>query len=162
MELLEGLRWDLICDGIQMLLCAGILCAMFARRRLNRRRLPEASLAERSSSFSQEVLLQTLRQQTRQALESILAVVEAERSKLEPLLSAEPPCLPPEAGLAAEHVPFRLGEDDLRSDSAEEPDPYGAIPRLEASGLNVRQIAEQIGRPAGEVELALRLQRRAD
>jgi hypothetical protein len=161
MDMLQGLRWDLVRDGMLMLLCSAILCAIIARRWMGRRRVAEASPADRPLSFSQEVLLQTVRQQTRQALESILAAVEAERSKLQPLLSAEPPCLPPGSGLAPEHVPFRLGEDDFESGLSGESDPYAAVRSLEASGLSVREIAGQINRPAGEVELALRLRRSA-
>lgn len=160
MDLLQGLRWDLICDGIQMLLGVAVLGAVIARSWTDKRRRAEARSAARPLSFGQEVLLQALRQQTRQALDAILAAVEAERSKLQPLLDAEPPCQPAET-VPVEHAPFRLGEDNFHSGALTEPNPYAAIRELDAGGLSARQIAEQIQRPAGEVELALRLQRRA-
>jgi hypothetical protein len=162
MSLLEAVRWDLLSQGIQILVWLVIL-VYFVRQRLRQQPsgVPAATRAA-APLFSQEILLQTIRQQTEQALQGILAAVEAERDKLQRLLvRAEVPRLPPtapDAETAAAHIPFRLGEtpSELVDRSR-----YAGLKELGGRGLSLRQIADQLKLPVGEIELALKLQRPA-
>jgi len=161
---LDVLHWDRLADGIQVLMC-GVILACLVHNKLRRKRLlPEASPGGRSSVFSQEVLLQTLRQQTEQALASIRAAVDAEEAKLQQVLGAadvpRPVAEPAEIETPAEHVPFRLGGGEPNGRGAG-PDRYTGLCELAEQGLTVRQIAAQTRLPAGEIELALKLQRAA-
>jgi hypothetical protein len=160
MVILEALQWDMLYDAIQVVLCGVILCGMIWQRRNYIRRLTEGNPGHRLPSFSAEVLLQTVRQQTEQALETILGAVTAERAKLQPLLdTADLPSLPTERRINAADVPFRLGQEASSDGGSEEYGPYDGIRNLAEHGFSARQIAEQIKRPVGEVELALQLQR---
>ena len=162
MTFLDAVRWDRVSDGIQLLLCGVILACLIHNKLKHKRLLPDAALRGKPPVFSQEVLLQTLRQQTEQALASIRAAVEVEQTKLQQLLGAGAvPCPAEERAeteMAVEHVPFRLGNGDpagaesLRSR-------FAGLHELAARGLTARQIAAQTQLPAGEVELALKLQR---
>jgi hypothetical protein len=161
---LDALRWDMLADGIQVLLCGVILVCLVHNKLKYKRLLPEAPRRGAPPVFSQEVLLQTLRQQAEQALASIRAAVDAEEVNLQQFVGAAGVPRPVEPASAAEipadHIPFRLGGG--------EPAGLGTLPgrcaglgELAAQGLTPRQIAAQTGRPAGEIELALKLQRAA-
>lgn len=161
---LDALRWDLLADGIQVALCGVILVCLVHNKLNYKRLLPEPPRRGAPPVFSQEVLLQTLRQQAEQALASIRAAVDAEEAKLQQVLGAAGVPRPVEptgaVEIPAEHLPFRLGDG--------EPAGLETLPgrcagwgELAAQGLTPRQIAAQTGRPAGEIELALKLQRAA-
>jgi len=77
---LDALRWDLLADGIQVALCGVILVCLVHNKLKYKRLLPEAPRRGAPPVFSQEVLLQTLRQQAEQALASIRAAVDAEEA----------------------------------------------------------------------------------
>lgn len=162
MTFLEALRWDLVADGLQVLMCGVILTCLVRNQLRYKRLLPQASHRETPPVFSQEVLLQTLRQQTEQALASIRAAVDAEEAKLQQVLGAAG-VLPAGAANAAaeapgESIPFRLGDGEPVGFGAL-PSRYAGLAELAAQGLTPRQMAAQTRLPAGEIELALKLQR---
>jgi len=160
MSLLDAVRWDLLSNGIQIFMCAVILGCLIRRRLKFRFPGAHAETGSPAPVFSQEVLLQTIRQQTEQALQSILTAVEAERDKLQRLLvSADVPHRPVAAQIAetaADQIPFRLGESDPEVTDQSR---YAGLKGLADRGLSPRQIADQVKLPAGEIELALKLQR---
>lgn len=160
----DALRWELVADGIQVALCGVILACLVHNKLRHNRLLPETLSRGKAPVFSQEVLLQTLRQQTEQALASIRAAVDAEETKLQQVLgAAEVPRPDGEATateIPAEHVPFRLGDGEPIGYGTS-PSCYSGLGELAAQGLSVRQIAAQTRLPAGEIELALKLQRAA-
>lgn len=159
---IEGVRWELVSDGIQILMCTLILVCLILNQLKRRRRLPEPEARTAAAAFSQEVLLQSIRQQAEQGLQAILDVVEAERAKLQPLLTgAAVPRIHPEpveSGLPPEPPPFRLGAGDPAVE-AEASTRYARLKHLAGQGLSLRQIADQTRLPAGEVELAIKLKR---
>ena len=163
MSLLEAVRWDLLSQAIQILVWAVILVYFVHKRLKHRPSGAHAATAAAAPVFSQEVLLQTIRQQTEQALQSILTAVESERDKLQRLLvRADVPQLPvaaPIAETAAAHIPFRLGESDPELTDRSR---YAGLKGLCGRGLSPRQIADQMKLPVGEIELALKLQRASE
>jgi hypothetical protein len=159
-SLLAAMPWDLLSYGMPIVMCVGVL-GWFARmRRKQRSAGAPAESGSPAPVFSQEVLLQTIRQQTEQALQRVLTAVEAERDKLQRLLAAaEVPQLcaaAPMAETADVHRPFRLGESHPALSA---PGPYARLRGLAGRGLSPRQLAEQTNLPLGEIELALKLQR---
>jgi hypothetical protein len=159
---LDIVRWDRVSDGIQVLLCGVIRACLIHNKLKHKRLLPDAARQGKPPVFSQEMLLQALRQQTEQALASIRAVVEAEQTKLQEMLGAGavpcPAAERAEAELAIESAPFRLGNGDP-AETASLRGRFAGLQELAARGLTARQIAAQTQLPAGEVELALKLQR---
>lgn len=164
LTLFDALRWDMVADGIQVLLCGVILACLLHNKLRHKRLLPEASDRTHPGGFSQEVLLQTLRQQTEQALAAIRAAVDAEEAKLQQVLGAAgvPPAASENAAAetSAEHIPFRLGDGEPVGLETL-PSLYAGLGELAAQGLTTRQIAAQTRLPAGEIELALKLQQAA-
>ena len=160
----DALRWDMLADGIQVALCGVMLVCLVHNKLRYKKLLPEASTRGKPPVFSQEVLLQTLRQQTEQALASIRAAVDAEETKLQQVLGAAgvAPAAAENAAAEtpAEHIPFRLGDGEPVG-LGTLPGRYAGLGELAAQGFSARQIAAQTRLPAGEIELALKLQHAA-
>lgn len=159
MSYLEAVRWDLLGNGFQIALCAGILL-VWVRRRIRRRCAAQSEPAAVRPTFAQEVFLQTIRQQTEQTWQNILAVVETERDRLQRALAgAGVASHTPEAesnGSADAHAAFRWGDPEPDGSG---PCRYDALDALVEQGLSPRQIAERMNRPFGEIELALKVRR---
>jgi hypothetical protein len=154
----DGLRWDMVADGIQVVMCGVILACLVCRRFALRRRDLAGSLSAVAPDFFQEVWRQGLRLQVEQSMQSIRAVLETEQERLRQVLETGTltgsEAAGSEAKTFAEPAPFRLGEDrPLRPPGAG--NRYGGLAELAAQGLGVRQIAAHTRLPVGEVELAL-------
>jgi hypothetical protein len=156
-SILEAVRWDMVAAGFQLALCAAVVLGWIRRRRAVKgaaAAIPEAP----PGTFAQEVLLQTIRQQTEHSLQCILAAVENERGRLRQALAGAG-ALPVEAGAdavlpAVASDGFRWGAAELDGRGVRR---YAAASGLAAQGLNPRQIADRLNLPAGEIELALKL-----
>lgn len=152
MSYLETIRWDVVGGGFQVVLCAVILGG-WLRRRLRKGAKAHAEASAPPPVFSQEVLLQTIRQQTEQALQRILAAVETERGQLRELLAKAPAprgsadaetARPPEARVA-----FRWGGGEKDRSGRNR---YAGLKGFSTQGLSARQIADQFNLPAGDFE----------
>jgi hypothetical protein len=162
----DVLNWEVVCNTVQIGLCSVILLFLI-RNKLKTKRFPaEDERRDHAIPFTQQIRLQSMRQQTELALEAILKTVQAEQSRLQLAFDGVDACLPGSGGAAdapsADHLPFRLGQDDILSVSAgSSVGRYTGVHGLAAEGLSVKQIAEQLRLPGGEVELALKLQQMA-
>lgn len=152
---LEAVPWDLLASGFQLALCAGILFG-WVRRRIRRRSAAPGEPAAAPPIFAREMLLQTIRQQTEQAWQNIRAAVEAERDRLQHTLAgaASPTPEAEPGGSADAFAAFRWGDPEPDGPG---PSRYDEVDALAAQGLNTRQIADRMKRPAGEIELALKM-----
>ena len=151
MGLFESLTPETLRDGVQVLLCLVVLACLASNRLTSAARPQERPTAQ--AHFALEVGLQGLRQQAEQSLTAIRAAVEAESRRLERWVSAgepdpEPAAAEPES---LDPGPFRIGESATGR--------YDELPRMAAGGLTTRELAARTRRPAGEVELALKLRR---
>lgn len=155
---LEAVRWDWVGDGFQIALCAVILVG-WVRRRIRKRAETRAEPSAPIPDFSQEVFLQTIRQQTELSLQRILAAVEAERDKLQhaPAYTGvlNPAAAAEIAGSEDPHSAFRWGDSEADETGRRR---YAGLKALAEQGLSSRQIADRLNRPAGEIQLALKLQ----
>ena len=161
----EALRWDVVCNAVQIALCSVILVVLIRNKLKTKRFLSEGEGRARGIPFTQEIRLQSIRHQTELALEAILKTVEAEQLRLPQAFDRTDTRLPG-AGTAAdaasaEHLPFRLGEDIPPVSGASGAGRYEGVHGLAGEGLSLQQIAEQLRLPSGEVELALKLRRAA-
>jgi hypothetical protein len=156
---LEAVRWDWLGSGFQITLCAGILFG-WVRRRVRQRSARQNEPSAVRPTFSQEVFLQVVRQQTELAWQNIQAVVEAERGRLQRVLAggggASLMADAENSGPADALVAFRWGDPEPDGSG---PCRYDALDDLAEQGLSTRQIAERINRPVGEIELALKMRR---
>ncbi|MBI5579417.1 MAG: hypothetical protein HY895_09720 [Deltaproteobacteria bacterium] len=161
----EAWRWDVVCNAIQIAMCSVILVVLIRNKLKTKRFLAEGEGRDRVIPFTQEIRLQSIRQQTELALEVILKAVQAEQLRLQQTFDGADARLPG-AGTAAdaasaEHLPFRLGEDIPPVSSGSSAGRYEGVLGLAGEGLSAKQIAEQLRLPSGEVELALKLRRAA-
>jgi hypothetical protein len=162
----DVLNWEVVCNTVQIALCSVILLFL-VRNKLKAKRFPaEGERHDHAIPFTQQIRLQSMRQQTELALEAILKTVQAEQLRLQLAFDGADTCLPGAGATAdapnADHLPFRFGQDDIPSVSAgSSVGRYAGVYGLAAEGLNARQIAERLRLPGGEVELALKLQQMA-
>jgi len=161
----ETLRWDHVSNAVQIALCCLILVVLIHNKLKTKRFLAEGEGSDRAIPFTQEIQLQSIRQQTELALEAILKTVQAEQVRLQQAFERTDTRLPG-AGTAAdaasaEHLPFRLGEDIPLVSGGSGAGRYEGVHGLADEGLSAKQIADQLRLPSGEVELALKLQRAA-
>lgn len=157
---LESVRWDLLGGGFQIALCAGVLFSWF-RRWIRRRSGPHAEPGALNPEFSREVFLQTIRQETEHAMQTILTAVETERNRLQRALEdagASSVSTETEIGTSAEApVVFRWGDRDHDGSGLNR---YDGLEQFIEQGLSSRQIADRMKLPAGEIELAMKLRGR--
>ena len=161
----DALRWDPVCNAVQIALCGVILVVLIRNKLKTKRFLAEGAGPDRAIPFTQEIQLQSIRQQTELALEAILKAVQTEQVRLQQAFERTDTRLPG-AGTAAdaasaEHLPFRFGEGIPPVSGGSGAGRYEGVHGLAGEGLSARQIAEQLRMPSGEVELALKLQRAA-
>jgi hypothetical protein len=161
----EALRWDVVCNAVQIALCSVILVFLIRNKLKTKRLLAEGEGRNREIPFAHEIRLQSIRQQTELALEAILKAVQAEQIHLQLAFDGADT---PRAGAGAaadaagaEHLPFRLGEDIPPVSGGSGAGRYEGVHGLAAEGLSAKQITERLRLPSGEVELALKLQRMA-
>lgn len=160
MASLGAVHWGMLVDGIQIALCAAILFFLVLGRWRNRRLQANAAAHDSAASFSEEVLLQSVRQRAETALSAIAAAVEAERIELQKVCDGGRPARRMHRVEATDPVPpFRLGESGGKGTPPAGQKSYAGIGGLAAGGLSPRQIAEQLKLPAGEVELVLKMNR---
>jgi hypothetical protein len=161
----EALRWDVVCDAVQIALCSVILVFLIRNKLKTKRFLAQGGGRDRTIPFTQEIRLQSIRQQAELALEAILKAVQAEQLRLQQAFDGADTRLPGAGAAAdvasAEHLPFRLGQDIPSVSCPSGAGRYEGVHRLAAEGLSAKQIAEQLRLPGGEVELAVKLQRAA-
>jgi hypothetical protein len=154
---LEAVRWDLLGGGFQIALCAAILFA-WVRRRIKRRAEAQAEPGAVSPMFTQEVFLQTIRQQAEHAFQNILAAVEVERDRLQHAwdgVGGTSASTRADTGASADAlVAFRWGDPDPDGTGRSR---YVGLEAFLEQGLSSRQIADRMNLPAGEIELALKL-----
>jgi hypothetical protein len=161
----EALRWDVVSNAVQIGLCCVILVVLIRNRLKSKRFLAEGEGRDCAIPFTQEIQLQSIRQQTELALEAILKTVQAEQVRLQQAFERTDTRLPGAGAAAdtasAEHLPFRFGEGIPPVSGGSGAGRYEGVHGLAGEGLSARQIAEQLRLPSGEVELALKLQRAA-
>jgi hypothetical protein len=161
----EALRWDVVCNAVQIALCCVILVVLIRNKLKTKRFLAEGKGRERTIPFTQEIQLQSIRQQTELALEAILKTVQTEQVRLQQAFDRTDARLSGVGTAAdaasAEHLPFRLGVNIPPVSGGSGAGRYEGVHGLADEGVSAKQIAEQLRLPSGEVELALKLQRAA-
>ena len=161
----EAWRWDVICNAVQIALCSVILVVLIRNKLKTKRFLSEGEGRDCAIPFTQEIRLQSIRQQTELALEAILKTVQAEQVRLQQAFDGGDTRLAGAGAAAdpagAELLPFRFGEDIPPVAGGSAAGRYEGVQGLAGEGLSAKQIAEQLRLPSGEVELALKLQRAA-
>jgi len=148
--------WELVLDGIQVLLCAVILFFLIHNKIKYRRLILNTSPKEYAAEFSNEMRLQHLKQETEKVFDSIVDVINRERGSLQKHYDSDEPnhrmdacVLPGPAEINADRPVDKQSEEDAAE--------FGEIFSLSEKGLSTREISQRVSMPRGEVELVLRL-----
>jgi hypothetical protein len=112
-------------------------------------------------SFSSQVAVKMIKQQTERSFDTIYDIINKERRKFkrsmekEELKNAKYLMVMMEKGHLLEKVINTKAMDEVQGDISA--DPYDEISRLADTGLGVQKISKKVGVPLGEVELYLKL-----
>jgi len=114
-----------------------------------------------ANSFSSEVAVKMIKQQTERSFDTICDIINKERRKFkrlmekEELKNAKYLMMMMEKGHLLEKVINVKGIDEVSGDIFA--DPYEEISRLAGTGLGAQKISQKVGVSRGEVELYLKL-----
>ena len=114
-----------------------------------------------ANSFSSEVAVKMIKQQTEKSFDTIYDIINKEQRKFKRLMEKEELknatylMMIMEKGHLIEKVINVKAMDEVQADISA--DPYDEISRLAGTGLGVQKISQKVGVPQGEVELYLKL-----
>ena len=152
--------WDVVVDGIQIVLCLLILVLLFRIRKKKQPTIPARNRLDSAQSFNKQVFVQTLKQRVDQSLANIAEAVDIEQRNLDEWLSTvKHPNLP--IGLLQNQSRLQRSDDDqvsaIASNVSSIDQVHEEIQHLAGQGMTAQQISEKLKTPLGEVELVLSL-----
>jgi hypothetical protein len=157
--------WDVVIDGIQIVLCLLILLSLIQSRKKNRKFAQDKAIRDAGQSFNVQIFNQTVKQQIDQAFANIAATIAVEQRKLDQVLpsgDAENRRYDITPDPTNMH-PFVNPEISPLAGTASDSDPlHEQIQKLADKGLSVREISDELKTPLGEVELVLSLRSSLD
>jgi len=157
--------WELVLDGIQIIVCVLIFSFLIHTKIKYKRWILTTLPPKRATAFSAEMQIQHLRQLTEKCFDSVVNTIHQERLTLQShfdgdiSLTEKTGSVSPVSGSGGSVVP------DFTSVLQGEPKPPGdtgfnnftEIISLADKGLSIREISQQLNMPSGEVELVVRL-----
>jgi hypothetical protein len=152
--------WELVLDGIQIILCIMIFLFLLNNRIKYKRWVLNAVRQEKSVAFFDEIRMQHLKQLTEKSFDNVVDTINQERLTLQTQFEAD-------ATDSEQHAPVLRTSDELKNviqDDEKGPGDndlgnFSEIVALAEKGLSIREISKRLNMPGGEVELVLRLNR---
>jgi hypothetical protein len=150
--------WEIVLDSIQIFLCGGILLFLIHNKIKYKRMILNVPPKDNSTAFTEEIQIQTLKQQTEQTFDTILNVIHQEHRALQSYYDIE------ERKKDTHSLPLGCSERiknrsrlDGKNRSKSKVMDNGKILMLSKKGLTPKEISRSVRRPRGEVEFILRL-----
>jgi hypothetical protein len=148
-------------DALQIILCGVILIFLIHNKVKYKKLIPKTTRSEKSATFDNEFLIQSLKQQTFETFDAILDYIDQQRHGLQSYYENEeinrlssPVRLQTDAPeKIVEKISGEVSTDPNAAD-------HGNILRLSESGLTAKQISQKIVAPREEVELVLHMNAR--
>ena len=150
--------WELVLDGIQILVCVMILSFLIHNKIKYKRWVLATVPPKETIAFSEEIHIQHLKQLTEKCFDSVIDTINKERLNLQShfdgdsSLSESPGSSGPRV---SDFKPFFQGEPKPTGDDGF--NNFTEIIALADRGLSIREISHQLNMPSGEVELVVRL-----
>ena len=152
-------NWEIIIDGIQILLCLLILFYLFR----NRSKRKDQNLIDTETKYGQDfnaqVFSQTIKQEVDRSFARVIETIAVEQDRLQNALRYKH-----QGNDAWDISEFHLRSNlSDRNENFQNPEftdgrqKHDRIRSLAAGGMNTRQISEELKAPLGEVELVLSL-----
>ena len=149
--------WEFVLDGIQIFLCGGILLFLIYNKIKYKRMTLDVPPKDNSTAFADEIRIQSLKQQTEQAFDTILNVIHQEHRALQNHYDIEEKKDTHSLALGCSERIKKLSRPDGENGSELKAMDNDEIFALSKKGLAAKEISQTINRPRGEVELILRL-----
>ena len=149
--------WEIAIDATQIGLCALILLFLIRNRMKFKRQNLNAPSAEQSKKVNTEFVVEALRQQTELAFNHILETIDKERQTLHAYFELRETQLAPGLLKSVSSGPVEpiCNAEALDADATDTI--YSEIESLSDQGLSLKDIAEELSLPRGEVDLVLKL-----
>ncbi len=152
--------WDVAVDGIQVVLCLLILAFLFRNRRKKEQNASARNRHKSGSSFTEQIVIQSLKQRIDQSLANIAETIALEQRNLDKWLASLdwgslPAGYPPYLSKLRQTVDG--GTPTISNDLSSIDQVHAQIQSLADQGMTTRQISEKLKAPLGEVELVLSL-----
>ena len=153
--------WDIMMDALQIILCGIILIFLTHNKLKYKQFILKTTRSDKSGTFENEILIQSLKQQTAETFDAILDYINQQRHGLQSYYADQeikrPPSPPRLQTKSYEKVVEKMsGEISTDTDAAD----HGSILQLSESGLTAKQISQKAMVPREEVELVLRMNSR--
>ena len=153
--------WDIMMDALQIILCGIILIFLIRNKIKYKQLILKTTSSDQSASFENEILVQSLKQQTAQTFDAILEYIDQQRHGLQSYYeNQENNRLSSPAGLqtnAPQKITEKINEETGTDTNSADP---GKILQLSESGLTSKQISQKVMASREEVELVLRMNSR--
>jgi hypothetical protein len=164
--------WELVLDGIQILVCVMIFSFLIHNKIKYKRWILTTTPPKEAIAFSEEIHIQHLKQLTEKCFDSVIDTINQERLTLQSHFDGDislserpgsgsraPGAGEPASGTVRpamsdftplfQSEPKSAGEADFNN--------FSEIIALADKGLSIREISQQLNMPSGEVELIVRL-----
>jgi hypothetical protein len=153
--------WDIMMDALQIILCGIILIFLIHNKLKYKQFILKITRSDKSATFNNEILMQSLKQQTAETFDAILDYIVQQRHGLQSYYEDEEnnrPSSPPRLQTKApeEIIEKMSGEISTDTNAAD----HDNILQLSESGLTAKQISQKVMAPREEVELVLRMNSR--
>ena len=153
--------WDIMMDALQIVLC-GIILIFLIRNKLKYKQLIlKTTPSDKFATFENEILVQSLKQQTAQTFDAILDYIDQQRHSLQSYYENEEINRLSSSARLQNNAPEKIIEkmsDEINTDT--NATDHGNILQLSESGLTPKQISQKVMAPREEVELVLRMNAR--
>jgi hypothetical protein len=153
--------WDIMVDALQIILCGIILIFLIRNKIKYKQLLLKTTSSDKSASFENEILVQSLRQQTAQTFDAILEYIDQQRHGLQSYVENEAHHRYSSPAGSQTNAPQKINEkinEEFGTDTNSAD--HGSILQLSESGLTPKQISQRVMASREEVELVLRMNSR--
>ena len=153
--------WDIMMDALQIILCGIILIFLIHNKVKYKQLILKNTSSDKSATFENEILVQSLKQQTTQTFDAIIDYIHQQRDGLQSYYENEEINRLSSPARLQTHAPEKIIEkmgDEISTDTNTAD--HGNILQLSESGLTSKQISQKVMAPREEVELVLRMNAR--
>ena len=153
--------WDIMMDALQIILCGVILIFLIHNKVKYKQLILKNTRSEKSATFENEFLIQSLKQQTFETFDAILDYIDQQRHGLQSYYENEEINRLSSSAYLQNHASEKnIGKKSNKISTDENAADHSNILKLFESGLTSKQISQKVIAPREEVELVLRMNSR--
>ena len=152
------LLWELVLDGVQILLCIIIFLFLLHNRIKYKGWFFNSAPREKAVAFSDEIRIQRLKQLAEKSFDNVVDAINQERLALQTQFENGATGSEQHASVLQTHDDFNsLIQDGEKGQDHTDLGKFSKIVALSDKGLSIPEISQHLNMPGGEVELVLRL-----